>query len=57
MDPVTQVRTALGGNIPTFLVDVWHQMGSEQVITLAEAFAVSQFQAHPDPPEGSVFCG
>ena len=57
VDPVTQVRTALGGNIPTFLVDVWHQMGSEQVITLAEAFAVSQFQAHPDPPEGSVFCG
>jgi hypothetical protein len=40
VDPVTQFRTALGGDIPTFLVDAWHQMGSEQVITLAEAFAV-----------------
>ena len=40
VDPVNQFRTALGGNIPDFLVDAWHRLGSDQVITLAEAFAV-----------------
>ena len=40
IDPATEVRTALGGEIPASLVDAWHSLGSDQVITLAEAFAV-----------------
>ena len=40
LDPVTQTRTAIGGDIPYSLVDCWHKLGSQQVITLAEAFAV-----------------
>ena len=40
LDPVSGVRTALGGKIPTSLVSLWRELGSQQVITLAEAFAV-----------------
>ena len=40
IDPINKMRTALGGDIPPSLVDAWHSLGSEQVITLAEAFAV-----------------
>ena len=40
LDQVTNLRTALGGNIPSSLVEAWHNLGSDQVITLAEAFAV-----------------
>ena len=39
LDAPAGYRTALGGRIPDFLVNVWHELGSEQVITLAEAFA------------------
>ena len=40
IDPVTGTRTALGGKVPDSLVQLWHSLGSQQVITLAEAFAV-----------------
>ena len=40
LDPISGVRTALGGRIPDNLVSLWHELGSQQVITLAEAFAV-----------------
>ena len=40
IDAVTGTRTALGGEIPKASVDVWHELGSQQVITLAEVFAV-----------------
>ena len=40
IDPHEGLRTAVGGTIPARLVETWHQLGSEQVITLAEAFAV-----------------
>ena len=40
VDQVTGIKTALGGRIPERLVNLWHDMGSQQVITLAEAFAV-----------------
>lgn len=40
MDPESSLKTAIGGVIPRFLVDSWHQLGSEEVITLAEGFAV-----------------
>ena len=39
IDPLTGTRTAEGGTVPQFLVKQWHALGSEQVITLAEAFA------------------
>ena len=39
LDPVTDTRTAVGGRVPDFLVQKWHALGSDQVITLAEAFA------------------
>lgn len=39
IDQVTGLKTALGGEVPASLVAVWHHLGSEQVITLAEAFA------------------
>ena len=40
LDPLTGVRSAMGGQIPMPLVERWHDLGSDQVITLAEAFAV-----------------
>ena len=40
IDTKSNTRTASGGQIPSSLVDVWHSLGSQQVITLAEAFAV-----------------
>ena len=39
LDPVSKLRTALGGRIPPALVDKWHSLGSRQVITQAEGFA------------------
>ena len=38
IDSTPGTRTAMGGNIPKMLVDVWHDLGSQRVITLAEAF-------------------
>lgn len=35
LDPVSKLRTALGGRIPPALVDKWHSLGSRQVITQA----------------------
>ena len=40
IDMFSDTRTALGGEIPKFLVEEWRNLGSQQVITLAEAFAV-----------------
>ena len=40
IDPVTGLRTAIGGSIPNSLVEAWHDLGTDHVITLAEAFAV-----------------
>ena len=40
IDMISNTRTALGGEIPRALVEAWHELGSQQVITLAEAFAV-----------------
>ena len=40
LDPLTGVRSAMGGQIPMPLVERWRDLGSDQVITLAEAFAV-----------------
>lgn len=39
IDTISDTRTALDGEIPKFLVEAWHNLGSQQVITLAEAFA------------------
>ena len=40
IDPLSGVRTAIGGKVPGPLVNLWQELGSQQVITLAEAFAV-----------------
>ena len=37
---ISATGTALGGEIPKFLVEAWHNLGSQQVIMLAEDFAV-----------------
>ena len=38
IDSTTGTRTAMGGNIPKMMVDMWRDLGSQQVITLAKAF-------------------
>ena len=40
LDAASGLRTSVGGIVPKQLVDAWHTFGVEQVITLAEAFAV-----------------
>lgn len=37
--PVTGLRIAIGGIIPNSLVEAWHDLGTDHVITLAGAFA------------------
>ena len=37
VDSISTTRTAAGGRIPAALVQLWKGMGSQQVITLAEA--------------------
>ncbi|CAK9104190.1 unnamed protein product [Durusdinium trenchii] len=40
LDAASGLRTSVGGIVPKQSVDAWHTFGVEQVITLAEAFAV-----------------